>query len=125
MANFKGISLLLLRLAIAAIFLVHGLPKFIGFPSGVMGAFEGMGFPGFLGPIVAVVEVASAILLLLGLWTRWPSYALIVVMLVAIFGVHLSEGFSANIERNMLVIAGLLVISAFGPGTWAISRKQE
>ena len=125
MANFKSVSLLLLRLSIAAIFLYAGLFKFQGFPSGVMSMFQSMGFPGFLGPIVAVVEVVSAVLLIIGLWTRWPSYALAVIMLVAIFGVHIKAGFDPNVQRNMVVFFGLLVIAAFGPGAISVSKMRE
>lgn len=125
MTNFKSFSLLLLRLAIGAMFLFHGLAKWKGFPSGVMGVFESMGFPGFLGPIVAVVEVLGAVLLILGLWTKWAAYALAIVMVVATLGVDIKGGFTAGVERNIMLFVGNLVLAAFGPGRWSLAKKQE
>ena len=125
MNKYKSFSLFLLRLAIAAIFLYHGLMKWKGYPSGVMGMFQYMGLPGFLGPIVAIVEVAGAILLLLGLWTNWAAYALAIVMLVATLTVDIKSGFSAGVERNILIFVGNLVLAAFGPGQWSIKKKAQ
>jgi putative oxidoreductase len=55
----------------------------------------GLPFPELLGSLAWATEYFGAILLILGLATRWISIPLIVTMIVAIFTVHIDNGWSA------------------------------
>lgn len=55
----------------------------------------GLPFPELLGSLAWATEYFGAILLIVGLATRWISIPLIVTMLVAIFAVHLENGWAA------------------------------
>jgi len=55
----------------------------------------GLPFPEVLGSLAWATEYFGAILLVLGLATRWISIPLIVTMIVAIFSVHIDNGWSA------------------------------
>ncbi len=55
----------------------------------------GLPFPELLGSLAWATEYFGAILLLLGLATRWISIPLIATMIVAIFSVHIDNGWSA------------------------------
>ena len=55
----------------------------------------GLPFPELLGSLAWATEYFGAILLLVGLATRWISLPLIVTMVVAIFTVHIDNGWSA------------------------------
>jgi len=86
----------LLRLALASVFLYHGLEKF--FVMGIGGFATMMGLPEFVAALVALAEVAGGGLILIGgvttgIVTRLGALATIPVMLGAIFMVHLQSGF--------------------------------
>lgn len=55
----------------------------------------GLPFPELLGSLAWASEYFGAILLIIGLGTRWISIPLIVTMIVAIFTVHLENGWAA------------------------------
>lgn len=55
----------------------------------------GLPFPELLGSLAWATEYFGAILLILGLATRWISIPLIVTMIVAIFTVHIDNGWAA------------------------------
>jgi len=79
-----------IRLYLAAVFWVAGTNKIAGFAGMVewFGNSEwglGLPFPELMASLAIAAEVGGAMLLLLGLATRWASIPLIVTMLVAIF----------------------------------------
>ncbi|MGC8654030.1 MAG: DoxX family protein [Candidatus Kryptoniota bacterium] len=47
----------------------------------------------YFGPAVALLEFAGGLILILGLLTRWVSLLFTIEFLVAIFKVHLPQGF--------------------------------
>jgi uncharacterized membrane protein YphA (DoxX/SURF4 family) len=55
----------------------------------------GLPFPWLMAFLATTTEIAGAVLLALGLLTRWISIPLIFTMLVAIFSVHIDNGWQA------------------------------
>ena len=91
---------LLLRLYLAPVFYMAGMQKFDHFGSVVewFGNPDwglGLPFPAVLAFLAAATELGGAILLLAGLAVRWISIPLSLTMLVAIFSVHLKNGWLA------------------------------
>ncbi|MDO8556727.1 MAG: DoxX family protein [Nanoarchaeota archaeon] len=119
----KNWSLLGLRLVIAAIFLLHGIPKLLNL-AGTMNFFSGLGFPAFLGPVVGVLEVLGALAILLGFWHKGATYVLALIIVVAILAVQipgaLERGISAGLERDVLILASILVLMTYGSGKLAV-----
>ena len=111
--DIKGYELI--RLILGFVFLVAGIQKFI-FPE-TMGPdrFEGLGYsnPEFTAYFVGFFEVLCAILILLGLATRFAAIPLVVIMCVAIYTLKvplLDEGFwrfahSVRLDFSMLMTA--------------------
>ena len=93
-----GLPSLALRLYLAPVFWTAGMNKLAAFSDTVawFGA-DGLGlpFPTLMATLATTTEITGAILLTLGLLTRWISIPLIVTMLVAIFTVHLPNGWQA------------------------------
>ncbi len=94
--NFAPHAHWLLRLGLASVFLYHGSTKF----GNLDGLSEMMGMPVAMIGILAAVEVGAAILILLGAvskdWmTRLAGIALAVIMIGAIFMVHLEHGWNS------------------------------
>lgn len=119
----RDISILVLRLTIAAIFLWHGFPKVIG-PEAAMGSFVGIGLPGWLGPITGWVEVLAGIMLAAGFRHRWAAGALLVVIVGALVTVQIPGGMSSGLERDVLIFVGLLVLLTETGLAYAIGRDE-
>jgi uncharacterized membrane protein YphA (DoxX/SURF4 family) len=98
MQPIDGLPSLALRLYLAPVFWTAGMNKLAAFSDTVawFGA-DGLGlpFPTLMASLATATELTGAVLLTLGLLTRWISIPLIVTMLVAIFAVHLPNGWQA------------------------------
>lgn len=98
---FSGLGSLALRLFLVPVFWVAGTNKIDGF-EGIVEWFGnsdwglGLPFPSFMAGLAIGSEVIGAVLLLLGLATRWIAIPLMITMLVAIFTVHIENGWQAT-----------------------------
>jgi putative oxidoreductase len=115
--------LLFLRIGIAILMLVHGIPKL-----NMLFAGEAHLFPAVLGmsPTLSLVlavlaEVGCSVLILVGLGTRLAVVPLIVTMLIAVLYVHGGDPFSAQELgiHYVLVYAALLVM---GSGRFSVDH---
>lgn len=91
---------LMLRLYLAPIFWMAGTQKLMAFESTAawFGNSEwglGMPFPEVMTALVIGAEIGGAVLLTLGLATRWISIPLLATMVVAAVAVHLENGWLA------------------------------
>ena len=83
---------LLLRLSLGIMFIAHALMKYVVFTlPGTVKFFEMVGYPGFLAYIVVAAELIGGALLVLGVYTRWVSLALLPILLGAAM-VHVPNG---------------------------------
>jgi putative oxidoreductase len=117
---------LLLRVALGGLFLAHaGLKLFVFTPAGTAGFFASVGLPGPLAYLVILAEVAGGLALILGLWTRVVSLALLPVLLGAIATVHAANGFwftaqGGGWEYPAFWAVALVVQSLLGAGALAV-----
>lgn len=104
-----------LRIALASVFLYHGITKFPNLQS----MAEGMGMPVFVVGLLAAMEVAAGVLIMVGgagpEWaTRAAGAIIIVIMLGAIFMVHLKNGWnSVRMDAGMEFQFTLTMIALF------------
>jgi putative oxidoreductase len=116
------LALLVCRVIVGAIFIAHGGQKVFGLwgGGGLAETVQHMGVP--LGYLVAIGEFFGGLGLLLGVLSRFSAFWLIVIMLGAIFKVHLAGGFFApkGIEYNLALIGLCAVPLLAGPGRWAL-----
>lgn len=117
----SSLTLLFVRLVVAFIFLWHGVPKALD-PAMAAQKFVGFGLPGFLGPVIGMVEVGAAGLLVLGVLHRWSSLALAVVMVGALITVQIPNGVTAGFERDSLILVATLLLAVHGPGAITLAR---
>jgi putative oxidoreductase len=118
------LSLLIIRLAVGAIFIAHGSQKLFG-AFGGMGlekTVQMMGSP--LGYLVPIGEFFGGIGLVFGFLSRFSAAALVVIMVGAIVKVHWPGGFFApkGFEYNIALIGLLLPILICGPGRFSIGK---
>jgi putative oxidoreductase len=123
---------LVLRLALAVIFIGHGAQK-------VLGSFGGPGlakFTSFAAPfpfmrpgwlwmgIAAFAELIGGALLLLGFLTRLGAFLIACTMLAAIIGVHWPAFFGeSGIEYPLALLAMCLALLISGGGMASVDRS--
>jgi putative oxidoreductase len=119
------IALLVMRCALGAIMIAHGYPKVLkgGMPQ-VVQMMHSIGVPGWLGYVSAWTEFLGGILLIVGLITRIASIAVCIDMVVAIFKVHLKNGFTGqgNYQFPLALAAIAFALILFGPGPISLDR---
>lgn len=96
MRKNQEIGALLLRLGLGITFFAHGLMKFQGGIDHIGMWFQSMGIPSFMAYVVACIEVAGGIAILLGLGTRFVAAFFVCIMIGAILFVKLSAGLTGN-----------------------------
>ncbi len=107
---FDGLGPLALRLFLVPVFWMAGTHKLAGMEQTIewFGNPDwglGLPFPTLLAYLAAYTEAIGALLLLLGLATRWITVPLMVTMLVAIFAVHWDYGWAAIADSGSQDIA--------------------
>jgi putative oxidoreductase len=119
-----GIGLLVLRIAVAAVFINHGYQKlFVYGIGGVTGAFTNMHvpLPGISGPLIGILEFFGGIALLLGFLTRLVALGYVCDMLGAILLVQLKNGFS-HFELEFLLLGASLALAIAGAGRFSVDE---
>jgi putative oxidoreductase len=115
---------LLLRLALAAIFIYHGL-DLVGHEGGMNWAPREKEIPAAAQVAVAWGELLGGIALALGLLTRVAAVGIIVLMLGAIATFHGTNEFDVTkggFEYNFAIIVMALCLVLGGPGPIAVDR---
>jgi putative oxidoreductase len=101
-----------LHLIVGYGFMEHGFAKLArgldAFPTILLAI--GVPVPHLMGWLTILVEILGGLAVLLGALCRWPSIPMAAVLLVAMFTVHLSYGFS-SIKLQAVTAAG----AQFGP----------
>jgi putative oxidoreductase len=117
---------LILRITLGVLFLAHaGLKIFVFTPAGAAQFFGSLGLPPALAYLTIAAETAGGVALILGLFTRWVSLALIPILLGAIVFVHGPAGFFFNNpnggwEYLAFWIAALVAQALLGDGALAV-----
>ena len=117
---------LVLRVALGCIFAWHGYDKIFSTGiSGVTGFIDSLGIPlpSLMSYILAYGELIGGLLLIAGLLTHWAAKFGIVVALVALFTVHISNGFSiadGGYEYIMLILAASVSLLITGAGKYSL-----
>lgn len=116
---------LLLRLGLGTMFLAHGLTKVLVFTvPGTVSFFESIGYPAVFAYLVMFAEIAGGAALILGVWTRWVSLALVPVLLGAA-AFHWGNGWvfstkGGGWEYPIFLTLAALVQSLLGGGRFAL-----
>jgi len=125
------------RLTLGIIFFAHGSQKLLGWFggsgwSGTIQFFEQSGVPAFLAVLLIITEFFGGIAIILGFFTRLAALGLTIAMLVAIFKVHLQNGFFLNwfnvpnmghgIEYSLALIGLSLSLLVWGAGNLSVDQ---
>jgi putative oxidoreductase len=120
------------RILMAAIFLLSGVGK-IGNFAGTAGYMASKGVPmtELLLVITIIIEVGSAVMLILGWQARLAAAALFLWMIPVTLTFHNFWAAPADQQmvqqimflKNLAMMGGILFIMAFGPGPYSVERK--
>jgi putative oxidoreductase len=122
------LALLVLRLALAAVLLYHGIPKLMNFGATV-GGFQSMNLPAptVTAGFALLAEVVGGTLILIGVVSDLAAILVVIEMLGAIFLVHWKNGFDftkGGWEHPFTVLAMALAVAFAGPGRYTIGSKR-
>ncbi len=124
--KIKSLPLLLLRLTLAYGFYGPATMKWNDIHAiGDWFASMDYPFPYLNAYLAGITEISGVFLLILGLGTRLISIPLMVTMLVAIFTVHLGNGFEAGsngFEIPFYYLIMLFTLFVYGPGKFSIDN---
>lgn len=127
-ALVHGVTPLVGRVLLAAIFLLSGISK-ISDPAGTIGYINmvGLPFPPLSYGAAVVTEILGSIALILGFQTR------IVALILALFSVATALTFHNNLSdlnqfihffKNIAMAGGLLQVVAFGAGRYSLDARR-
>jgi putative oxidoreductase len=125
-------AILIVRVGVGFVFVTEGIQKFL-FPGELgVGRFVHIGIPApqIMAPFVGGLEIVGGLAIALGLLARIFAVPLLVSMLVAITSTKLvtfgKSGFwktAHEARTDLLMICGLLLILAIGPGLRSLDRR--
>lgn len=140
--NFsRGLYAIPLRLIAGYGFLEHGFAKLLRGPDHFTAIVHaiGMPMPSMFAWLTILVEIFGGLAVLFGFLIPLASIPMIVVLLVAIFTVHLPNGFSSiklqavdaagahfgqpGYETDLLYLAALVALAIGGPGPLSLDRR--
>jgi putative oxidoreductase len=120
------LGILLIRIAVAAMMLAHGIPKMITLFSG--GAVQ---FPSVFGMspelslgLAVFAEVACSLLILVGLGTRFAVIPLAITMMVAAFSIHAADPFTKK-ELALHYLVAYAVLFFTGSGKYSLDHLLQ
>ncbi|KGM32142.1 DoxX family protein [Inquilinus limosus] len=134
MSAFSSFFAFFARIFLAVLFVVSGWGKLTGF-EGTVGyvASNGLPVPQLFAALTILVELGGGILLILGLFSRLAAFIMAGFTLLTIVVVH-HFWTMADAEmqmnqlmamKNLAIAGGLLMVTAFGPGAWAIGPGRD
>ncbi|AZI20307.1 DoxX family protein [Chryseobacterium taklimakanense] len=126
----NDIVLFVVRIFVGFAMISHGFPKLmklVGDKEIEFFDFLGLGAQNSLF-LAVFAEFICSIFIILGLFTRWAVFFLMITMAVAGLVVHGADAFGDR-EMSLLYLANYIMIFAFGPGKYSvdgmISKRRE
>ena len=113
LSGYYDLSLLILRLTIAAIFLVHGPKKLQGTHGGFM-------------TFIGVAETLGGIAILIGFLTQMAALGLAIIMIGATYKkitewhIPFAAKNTTGWEFDLMILAGCIVLMTMGSGAYGL-----
>ncbi len=119
----KDIGLAFFRIAVSAMMLTHGIPKFQKLIAGDFEFGDPIGIGATPSLFLAVIgEFICPILVIIGFKTRLSAIPVVITMAVAAFIAHGADPFGTK-EKALLFLVAFITIALVGPGKFSIDKK--
>jgi putative oxidoreductase len=115
------------RIGLSAIFIISGLGKIAAY-AGTQQYMTNAGVPGFLLPLVIVIELGGGLFILAGAFTRATAVALALFSLAAgiLFHGNLADQNQfIHLFKNIAIAGGFLTLAAHGAGPISIDALRR
>ena len=132
MTNLSSAGALAARILLAFMFILAGWAKLGDIPGNMAYTASG-GLPGFFVFPAIAIELLGGLAVLVGWQTRWAALLLAAFCVVTGILFHYVpaqalEGYDRvgqiiNFQKNLAIAGGFLVLTAFGPGRFAIDAR--
>jgi len=124
MKKFEDVGILIARILMPILFISAGWGKISGY-AGTQQYMEAMGVPGFMLPLVILLEFGGGLAILFGFLTRTTAIITAVFTLLTAFLFHsnFAEGVnSLMFMKNLTIAGGFLLLTVTVPGVISIDR---
>ena len=127
-SNLQNTATIAGRVFLGLLFVVSGFGKITGF-AGTAAYMTSKGMPMaevlLVGAIV--VELIGGLMLVAGWKARWAALAIAAFLVPTTLIFHNPLGPDAQAQmtqflKNLSIMGGMLLVAAFGPGTWSVDR---
>ena len=122
------------RILIGSLFLVEGIHQAMSY-TGIVGYFARLEFPApeAMVWLSIIIHVAGGIMLIAGWKTKWASWLLLALVVIATATAHRFWQFDAmqygiqlnHFLKNVAIIGGLLYLAAFGAGAMSLDARKK
>lgn len=141
-AGWRGYAMVPLRLIVGYGFMAHGVAKWMKGPEAFAGILAATGVPAphLMAWVTIATELGVGLAILLGAFVALMSVPAVILLLVAIFTVHLPYGFSSiklmsvhngraqfgppGYECDLLYIACFAAMMLAGAGPWTVDAYR-
>ncbi len=126
MDRLQDISVLLGRVFLSLIFIVSGFNKIMDY-AGTQGYMESMGVPGFMLPLVIILELLGGIAILVGFKTRFFAVLFIGFNVISALMFHTDFGDQTQMTmfmKNIAIAGGFLLLFAQGAGSYSVDNHK-
>lgn len=124
MKKLDDVGFLVARILMPILFIVAGWGKITGY-AGTQQYMEAMGVPGFMLPLVILLEFGGGLAILFGFLTRFTALftAGFTILTAFLFHSNFAEGVNQLMfMKNLSIAGGFLVLGLVGPGAYSIDR---
>jgi putative oxidoreductase len=123
----QTLNSLLGRIGLSVIFIISGLGKLAAY-AGTQQYMANAGVPGFLLPLVVLIEVGGGLFILAGAFTRTTAVVLALFTLAAGFLFHANladQNQFIHLFKNIAIAGGFLTLAANGAGPISIDALRR
>jgi len=117
---------LVARILMSVMFIVAGYSK-IGAYAGTQEYMAAAGVPGFLLPLVILLELGGGLAILFGFFTRWAALAFAAFCLISAWMFHNVPGDQMQqimFMKNVTMAGGFLILACAGAGRFSFDHAM-
>lgn len=124
MKILESTSLLVARILMPILFIVSGYGKIEAY-AGTQQYMQAIGVPGFLLPLIILLELGGGLAILFGFLTRTVAVftAVFTILTAVMFHSNFAEGMNQIMfMKNLGIAGGFILLAITGPGCFSIDR---